>query len=161
MRPEAEKSLQLGPYGDGGDPEGSVEPLVLEITDGKEEEGDFASVSIYFIFIVGQANAQGAHGQQPPPLCEYEKLRERNIKEIEEAMKEKMKEIEDAKQDMRDNAPVAVKRKVEVDVDGRRNRKKVEPVMQLRRSGRERENLLATWWRMKGGRRKGRGGKKV
>ena len=138
MRTEAEKYLQLGPYGDGGHPEEGVEPVV-EITDGKEEEGDFASVSIYFIFIVGQANAQGAHGLQPPPLCEYEKLRERNIKEIEEAMKEHMKEIEDAKQDMRDNAPVAVKRKVEVDVDGRRNRKKVKPVMQLRRSGRRRK----------------------
>ena len=32
-------------------------------------------------------------GGDSPPLCEYEKLRERNIKEIAEAMKEKMIEI--------------------------------------------------------------------
>merc|ERR1719186_1126282 len=46
-----------------------------------------------------------ACGGDFPPLCEYEKLRERNIRDIEEAMKEKMKEIEEVKKDMRDNAP--------------------------------------------------------
>jgi hypothetical protein len=39
----------------------------------------------------------------PPGLCEYEKLRERSIRERDEAMKETMEEIEEAKQDIRDN----------------------------------------------------------
>ena len=41
----------------------------------------------------------------PPSLCEYERLRERNIREREEAMKEAMEEINEAKQEMRDRVP--------------------------------------------------------
>jgi hypothetical protein len=78
-------------------------------------------------------------GDDPPELCEYEKLRERNIRERDEAMKEAMEGIEDAKQDMRDNAPGAKKRTAEKEAKGRRKRKKVEPVVEVRRSGRERK----------------------
>ena len=96
-------------------------------------------------------------GGDSPPLCEYEKLRERNIKEIEEAMKEKMKEIEEAKKDMRDNAPGVVKRASEEEAGGRRKRKKVEPVGQVRRSGRERKSVSYVVEEETGGRKKKRG----
>ena len=49
-----------------------------------------------------------------------------------------MEEIEEAKQDMRDNAPGA-KRAAEEEAGGMRKRKKVEPVVEVRRSGRERK----------------------
>ena len=46
-----------------------------------------------------------------PEMSEYEKLRERNIREREEMMKEVMEDINEAKQEMYDNAP---KRKLAV-----------------------------------------------
>jgi hypothetical protein len=78
-------------------------------------------------------------GDDPPELSEYEKLRERNIRERDEAMKEAMEEIQEAKQDMRDNAPGAKKRPAEEEAGWRRKRRKVEPVVEVRRSGRERK----------------------
>ena len=73
-------------------------------------------------------------------MSEYEKLRERNIRERDEAMKEAMEEIEEAKQDMRDNAPGAKKRAAEEEVGGtREKKKKVELVVEVRRSGRKRK----------------------
>jgi DNA-directed RNA polymerase subunit RPC12/RpoP len=78
-------------------------------------------------------------GDDSPELCEYEKLRERNIRERDEAMKEAMEEIDEAKQDMRDHAPGANKRTVEEEAGGIRKRKKVELVVEVRRSGRERK----------------------
>ena len=57
-------------------------------------------------------------GYAPPELCEYEKLRERNIRERDEAMKEAMEEIEESKQDLRDNAPGAKKRAPEEEAGG-------------------------------------------
>jgi predicted RNA-binding Zn-ribbon protein involved in translation (DUF1610 family) len=88
---------------------------------------------------VVQQAAAVTGGDDPPKLCEYEKLRERNIRERDEAMKEAMEEINEAKQDMRDNAPGAKKRKAEEEAGGARKRKKVEPVVEVRRSGRERK----------------------
>ena len=78
-------------------------------------------------------------GDPPPELCEYEKLRERNIRERDEAMREAREEIEEAKQDMRDNAPGVKKRAAEEEAGGMRKRKKVEHVVEVRRSGRERK----------------------
>jgi uncharacterized C2H2 Zn-finger protein len=80
-------------------------------------------------------------GDEPPAeLSEYEKLRERNIRERDEAMKEAMVEIDEAKQEMRDNAPGAKKRVAKEEAGGMRKRKKkVEPVGEFRRSGRERK----------------------
>jgi DNA-directed RNA polymerase subunit RPC12/RpoP len=89
--------------------------------------------------VVQQVAAVTGGGDDPPELCEYEKLRERNIRERDEAMKEAMEEIEEAKQDMRDNAPGAKKRAAEEEDGGTRKRKKVEPVVEVRRSGRERK----------------------
>ena len=89
-----------------------------------------------------------------PPLSEYEKLRERNIKEIEEAMKEKMKEIEEAKKDMRDNAPGTVKKAAGEEAGGRRRKKKVVPVEQVRRSGRVRKPVSYVVEEEIGGRKK-------
>jgi hypothetical protein len=40
-------------------------------------------------------------GDDPPQLSEYEKLRQRNIRERYEAIGETLGEIEEAKQDMR------------------------------------------------------------
>ena len=66
----------------------------------------------------------------PPQLCEYEKLRERNIKERDEAMKEALEEIDVAKQDMRDNAPGAKKRAAEEEEDGvLRERQNIDSVV--------------------------------
>jgi predicted RNA-binding Zn-ribbon protein involved in translation (DUF1610 family) len=88
--------------------------------------------------VVIQQAAAVTGGDDPPELCEYEKLRERNIKERDEAMKEAMEEIEEAKQDMRDNAP-GPKRAAEEEAGGKGKRKKVEPVLEVRRSGREKK----------------------
>jgi hypothetical protein len=80
-------------------------------------------------------------GGDSPPLSDYEKLRERNIRERDEAMKEALEGIEEAKQEMRDNAPGAKKRVAEEEAVGRSKRKKVETVavVEVRRSGRERK----------------------
>ena len=72
-------------------------------------------------------------------LSEYEKLREINIRERDEAMKEAMEGIEEAKQDMRDNAPGAKKRTAEEESGVKRKTKNVEPALGVRRSGRERK----------------------
>ena len=77
-----------------------------------------------------------ACGGDSPPLSDYEKLRERNIRERDEAMKETLEEIESAKQEMRSNAPQPV-----VVAGGRSKRKKVEPVEEFRSSGRERNPI--------------------
>jgi hypothetical protein len=82
---------------------------------------------------------QAVCGGDSPPLSEYEKLRERNIRERDEAMKEALEEIEESKQEMRDNAPGAKKRGAEEEAVGRSKRKKVETVVEVRRSGRERK----------------------
>ena len=66
-------------------------------------------------------------GDDPPELCAYERLRERNIRERHEAMKEAKGEIEEAKQDMRDNAPGA-KGANQVLSGGRRKRENVDSV---------------------------------
>jgi len=71
-----------------------------------------------------------------PGLCAYEKLRERNIRERKEFLKDVMEEIDDAKQHMYDNAPK--KRKADDDKltkPKRRRIKEVEPV-EVRRSKR-------------------------
>jgi len=74
-----------------------------------------------------------------PGLCAYEKLRERNIRERKELLKDVMEEINEAKQQMHDNAPNAPKkRKAEDDKftkPKRRRTKEVEPV-EVRRSKR-------------------------
>ena len=78
----------------------------------------------------------------PPSLSEYEKLRERNIREREEAMKEAMVEIQEAKQDMTVNGPRLVeKRKTGKEFEeGKKRRKKSEEVaVEVRRSGRVRK----------------------
>jgi hypothetical protein len=68
-------------------------------------------------------------GDNPPQLCEYEKLRERNIRERDEAMREAMEEIEESKQEMRDNAPGAKKASSSEEAGGRREREKAESVV--------------------------------
>ena len=55
-------------------------------------------------------------------------------------MKEAMEEIEEAKQDMRDNAPGAKRSAEGEEVGGKsRKKKKAQPVVEVRRSGRERK----------------------
>ena len=58
-----------------------------------------------------QAVVQETGWDEDDSLCEYEKLRERNIKERMEAMKETLKEIEKTKQDLMVN--ISVKRPLE------------------------------------------------
>ena len=78
-------------------------------------------------------------GDDHPELSDYEKLRERNIREREEAMKEAMGEINEAKQEMWDNAPRAKEKGAVEEGGGRRKKKKAESVVELRRSGRKRK----------------------
>ena len=59
-----------------------------------------------------EINAANACGDDEPPLSEYEKLRERNIREREESMKHVMEEIDDAKRELNENTPGAAKRKM-------------------------------------------------
>ena len=73
-------------------------------------------------------------GDDPPELCEYEKLRERNIRERDEAMREAMEEIEESKQEMRDNAPGAKKASSSEEAGGR-GRKPIQCRWRRRRSG--------------------------
>jgi hypothetical protein len=89
--------------------------------------------------VVLQQAVTGVDG--PPELCEYEKLRERNIRERDEAMKEAMDGIEEAKQDIRDNDTTGAKRSGDGEEVGGKSRKKktVQPVVEVRRSGRERK----------------------
>ena len=96
-------------------------------------------------------------GDDPPELSEYEKLREINIRERDEAMKEAMEGIEEAKQDMRDNAPAVKKRVAEEEAGGTRKKKKVEPIMEVRRSGRERKPVSYVVEEDLDGRSRGRG----
>ena len=101
-----------------------------------EDYGE-AGQSAEQVQVVGQQSLCG--GDDPPELCEYEKLRERNIRERDEAMKEAMEEIGEAKQEMRDNAPGAMKRAAEKEAGGMRKMKKVDSVVEVRRSGREKK----------------------
>ena len=74
-----------------------------------------------------------------PEMSEYKKLREQNIKEREEMMKEVMEEINEAKQDMYDNAP---KRKIADTTDEpkpKKRRGKSADTVHVRRSARERK----------------------
>ena len=89
--------------------------------------------------VVLQQAVTGVDG--PPELCEYEKLRERNIRERDEAMKEAMEGIEEAKQDIRDNDTTGAKRSGDGEEVGGKSRKKknVQPLVEVRRSGRERK----------------------
>ena len=77
-----------------------------------------------------------------PEMSEYEKLRERNIREREEMMKEVMEEINEAKQEMFDNAP---KRKIIDSTDEPKSKRrrvvKSTEVVQVRRSERERKQV--------------------
>ena len=68
-------------------------------------------------------------GDDPPQLCEYEKLRERNIRERDEAMREAMEEIDESKQEMRDNAPGAKKASSSEEAGGMREREKAKSVL--------------------------------
>ena len=54
-----------------------------------------------------------ACGEDESPLSEYEKLRERNIREREEAMKHVMEEIDDIKREMNENSTNAMPLKEE------------------------------------------------
>ena len=60
-----------------------------------------------------EVNAVNACGDDESPLSDYEKLRERNIREREEAMKHVMEEINDIKRELNENVPSAIKRKME------------------------------------------------
>ena len=79
-----------------------------------------------------------------PSLCEYERLRERNIREREEAMKEAMEEINEAKQEMRDNAPGVIDKRKAVENMGEKNKRRKKEVVQVRRSGRDRKPVKYT-----------------
>ena len=78
-------------------------------------------------------------GGDPPYLCEYEQLRERNIREREEAMREALDEIEEIKEEIRENAPISKKRRTEKVAGGRSKEKKLRPAVEVRRSGREKK----------------------
>ena len=80
----------------------------------------------------------------PPSLCEYERLRERNIREREEAMKEAMDEINEAKQEMKDNAPGVVDKRKALEELGGKNKRRKKEVVQVRRSGRDRKPVTYT-----------------
>ena len=83
--------------------------------------------------------AANACGEDESPLSEYEKLRERNIREREEAMKHVMEEIDDVKRELNENAPGAVKRQMDSGKDGVKPKKqKVAEVTAPRRSSRQR-----------------------
>ena len=66
-------------------------------------------------------------GGDPPYLCEYEQLRERNIREREEAMREALEEIEEIKEEIRENAPVSKKRRTEKVAGGKGKEKEKKP----------------------------------
>jgi DNA-directed RNA polymerase subunit RPC12/RpoP len=111
---------------------------------------------------------QAVCGGDSPPLSDYEKLRERNIRERDEAMKEALEEIEEGKQEMRDNAPGAKKRGAEEEAvgRGRSKRKKVETVVEVRRSGRDRKPVSyvveeETEGRSRRGRKEGNGSRAI
>ena len=75
-----------------------------------------------------------------PEMSAYEKLRERNIREREEMMKEVMEEINEAKQEMHDFAPK--RKRVDIPDDEhkfKRRKMKEAEVVQVRRSERERK----------------------
>jgi DNA-directed RNA polymerase subunit RPC12/RpoP len=95
-------------------------------------------------------------GADSPPLSDYEKLRERNIRERDEAMKETLEEIDVAKKDMRNYGPQAGKKAAEENAGGRRKRKRVEIVMEVRRSRRERKPVSYAEEGEREGRRKTR-----
>jgi hypothetical protein len=98
--------------------------------------------------IVQQAVCGGA---DPPELSEYEKLRARNIRERDEAMKEALEEIDELKQEMRENAPGAKKkREAEEEVGESSKRRKVETLVAARRSGRERKLVTYSMEEMEG-----------
>jgi hypothetical protein len=102
--------------------------------------------------VVQQAMCEG----DSPPLSDYEKLRERNIRERDEALKEALEEIEEAKQEMRNNAPEAKKRLSEEDAGGKNKRKKVETVVEVRRSGRDKKPVSYVVEEEREGRSRGR-----
>ena len=80
-----------------------------------------------------------ACGEDESPLSEYEKLRERNIREREESMKHVMEEIDDAKRELNENTPGAAKRKMLSGKGGvKPKKKKVAEVTAPRRSSRQR-----------------------
>ena len=76
-----------------------------------------------------------------PGMCAYEILRERNIREREELLKEVMGEINEAKQHMHDNAPR--KRKADNDELTKPKRRRVKEVelVEVRRSKREKKPI--------------------
>ena len=125
---------------EGGKSDGSPEGSVDEAQAGGQLVEDPSRVGVDALagpsgvqpLVVIQQAAAVTEGDDPPELCEYEKLRERNIRERDEAMKEAMEEIEEAKQGMRDNAPGANKRGAEEEAGGSRKRKKVELVVEVR-----------------------------
>ena len=67
---------------------------------------------------------EAIHGGDPPNLCAYKQLRERNIREREEAMREALEEI---KEEIRDNAPISKKRRTEKVAGGKGKEKEKKP----------------------------------
>ena len=99
---------------------------VFEVVDAEVDNVE-AGPSVEQLPVVLQQAVCGA--DDPPQLCEYEKLRQRNIKERDEAMREALEEIDVAKQDMRDNAPGAQKRAAEEEEGVLMERQNVESVV--------------------------------
>ena len=97
---------------------------ILEVLDGDIEETGASGVQSPVVVHEG-----GCGADDPPELCEHEKLRERNIKERDEAMMEAFREIDVAKQDMRENAPGARKRAAEKEAGGMGKKQQVESVV--------------------------------
>jgi DNA-directed RNA polymerase subunit RPC12/RpoP len=95
-------------------------------------------------------------GPDSPPMSDYEKLRERNIRERDEAMKEVLEEIEVAKKDMSNHGPQAGKKPAYQEAGESSKRKKVEIVMEVRRSRRERNPVSYVEEGEREGRRKTR-----
>ena len=112
--------------------EAPAEDLLVEVPSLVEDVAEVGPSGVQPQVVVQQT----ACGDDSPELCWYEKLREKNIRERNEAMKETREEIEEAKQDMRDNAPGAKRAAVEV-AGGMMKRKKVESVVEVRRTGTE------------------------
>ena len=121
--PDGEESVHNDP---------KVEEVCDEVPSMAEEqdEGEKENEAPVLIGVCGE--------DEDPEMSEYEKLRERNIREREEKMKEVMEEINEAKKDMYDNAP---KRKIvdTPDEPKSKRRRMKGAVVPVRRSERERK----------------------
>ena len=111
---------------------GGIEERMVEVEENQLEEGEHEDEAPVLIGVCGE--------DVGPEMSEYEKLRERNIREREEMMKEVLEDINEAKQDMFDNAP-RKRKKADTSDEPKSKKRKVQDSedFQVRRSGRRRK----------------------